>query len=268
MTTKMLLAGVCLGTGLLIGCGSEEPAAAAEEPLRPAESFDWSGQPISFSLPPEGWERQRAQNGGREGVRFIKAGSVGEEVRVEERFSVSNRDRCARLRELAEGLEKMDRREFDKKLQRARLYAEPPLNREEGWLTDSANERLDEARTAYRAGQLFEARTAIDQAAQQAARIRYSLDDVVEQAIYRGEGYPPYVKVEVGEPGPAEVAGEPAIRLDYHLTESRRNYSGREFYVVKNNHLFVVAFQGLKENLPMFERFLETVSFPEGECRH
>lgn len=252
----------------MAGCGSDEPPEAAAEPLRAAETFDWSGQPVSFSLPPDGWKRQRAQNGGREGVRFIKSGSVGEVVQVEEHFSVGNRDRCARLRELAVGLENMDPREFAKQLQRARLYAKPPLNREEDQLTDAANEFLDEARTAFRAGQWFEARTAIDQALEQAARIRFPLEDVVDQAIYKGKGFPPYIHVEVGSLESAELAGLPAARLAYALTESGRRTDGREYYVVKNNHLFVVAFQGLEENLPMFDRFLETIAFPEGECRH
>jgi len=253
---------------IVAGCGSPDPPPVVVEDLRPAEAFDWSGQPISFALPPDGWERQRSQPGGREGVRFIKAGSVGEEVRVEERLSVAARDRCGRLQELMRDLDNMDRKEFSKALQRAKLYANPPINDEEAWFAEEANLILDDARAAFLANDPAGARAAIGQAMAQARRIRYSLDEVVDEVMYSGEGYPPYISVEVGDAVPAELAGEPAVRLDYTLQESRRVYSGREFYVLYNNHLFVVGFQGLEENLPMFERILETVSFPDGACRH
>ena len=268
MTRRGLLFTVLLCAGVAAGCGSTESPPAVVEELRPAETFDWSGQPIAFALPPLGWERQRSQPGGREGVRFIKAGSVGEEVRVQERLSVADRDRCGRLRELLREFEKMDRRTFEKALQRARLYANPPINDEEEWFAEEANLILDEARTAFRANDPVGVRSSIEQVLKLAGRIRYSLDEVVDEVRFSGEGFPPEVRAEVGESSPAELAGEPAMRLDYALHYNKRDYSGRELYVVNNNHLFVVGYQGLAENLPMFERILATVSFPEGECRH
>jgi hypothetical protein len=38
--------------------------------------------------------------------------------------------------------------------------------------------------------------------------------------------------------------------------------------VLHNNRLFVVSFQGLAENLPLFEQVVDTVAFPPGRCEH
>jgi hypothetical protein len=43
---------------------------------------------------------------------------------------------------------------------------------------------------------------------------------------------------------------------------------GRRVYTVKNNRMFEFGFQGLQENLPLFEEILESVSFPVGPCEH
>lgn len=106
----------------------------------------------------------------------------------------------------------MDQREFAKALQRAKLYANPPINDEEAWFAAEANLILDDARAAFFATDPAGARAAISQAIAEARRIRYSLDEVVDEVIYRGEGFPPYISVEVGKPVAAELAGEPAIR--------------------------------------------------------
>lgn len=56
-------------TALLAGCGgAAEPAAEAVR-LSEIETFKWGEQGIRLA-PPEGWERQRWQQGGLEGVSF------------------------------------------------------------------------------------------------------------------------------------------------------------------------------------------------------
>jgi hypothetical protein len=257
------------GVAALCSCvGTPLGRSPSEEPLRTAETFRWSGQPISFELPPEGWERQRDQSGGVEGVAFIKVGSVGEVVRVEEVFSVDKRDRCEELQALARDLDNMDPGTFERDVQRATLYAEPPWNREEPGLTNAANDRLDRARDLFRMGRRAEARDEILAALEVASRIRFDLDDVVERALYSAEGHPREVRVEVDEPAPFELAGESALRQDYRLHYNRRDYVGRRIYVAHNNRLFVIGFQGLEEHLALFERILDTVSFPPGACAH
>lgn len=245
------------------------PAPEEPPPLPPPEVFTWGGQPISFSPPPAGWERQKAQQGGLQGVRFIKSRSVGEEIKVAEHYSLDQRDRCARLQALLRDLDNLDARGFALALQRAKLYASPPLNAREERLAEEANERLDRAREAFRMGEPGEARQAISSALERAVRIRYTLAEVVDRVMLsaeRFEGLPG--TFEINEPAPAEVAGEPAVGVGYTLHYGGRTYRGREVYVLKNNRLFVASFQGLEENLPLFERILETISFPPGQCVH
>ena len=43
---------------------------------------------------------------------------------------------------------------------------------------------------------------------------------------------------------------------------------GRRVYVVKNNRMFEFGFQGLQENLALFEKVLDSVTFPPGACEH
>lgn len=260
------LAALPILAALATACGHGPVEAPA---LPPPEVFTWGGQPISFSPPPAGWERQKAQQGGLRGVRFIKRRSVGEEVQVAEHYALDERDRCARLEALLRDLDNLGDRDRAIALQRARLYASPPLNGREERLAEQANEILDQARDALRRDDTVEARKAISSALEHAARIRYSLREVLDRVMLspaRFEGLPG--GFEIAAAVPAQVAGEPAMSVDYTLHYDGRTYRGREVYVEKNNRLFVAHFQGLEENLPLFERILETVSFPPGYCVH
>jgi hypothetical protein len=254
---------ICIALAALMACGgTDEPTLAA------SEAFTWGGQPISFSPPPPGWERKRSQPGGREGVEFIKAGSVGEVIGVEEAFFLGNRDRCDRLKELMRDLDNLDSRKLALAIQKARLYARPALNSKEEQWAEAANDSLDRARAELREGDSMLARDEIATAYEQAGMIRYSIDEVVDRVLYDPKGLPPYISVEIGEPTSGELAGEPAVAVSYIMKYSGRTYEGRQIYVVKNNRLFVIRFQGLAENVPLFERIVRTVSFPAGECEH
>ncbi len=255
-----------LAIAAALGCAPDDPARTAG--LGSPEVFTWGGQPISFSPPPEGWERQRSQPGGREGIEFIKVGSVGEVIGVEEAFYLDHRDRCDRLQALIEDLDNLEPRDLARALQRARPYAQPPLNVGEAWNARAANVRLDRAQEALRDRDHGLAREEIRAAREQLSRIRYSLDEVVDRVMYTGEGLPPYVTVQVGEPTSGELAGVPAIAVSYDMQYGGRTYRGRQIYVVNNNRLFVMRYQGLEKNLPLFERVVETVSFPPGGCEH
>src|SRR5258707_15253001 len=77
--TPALLAGLvaALIAVLLPGC---KPAAF--ESLGARETFNWEGEPLSFSPPQQPWRREGELSGGLRGVRFVKAGSVGEGITV------------------------------------------------------------------------------------------------------------------------------------------------------------------------------------------
>ena len=131
--------------------------------LSPAEVFAWDDQPIEFAPPPPDWVSEREQSGGLMGVRYVKQRSVGERVHVAEYTSVGKKDRCKELEDLLRDLDELNARDFGNRLQRARPYAQHPLNASETEAAERASERLDDARTAYRSGDLDEVRDRIDQ---------------------------------------------------------------------------------------------------------
>jgi hypothetical protein len=232
--------------------------------------FNWGGQPISVSPPPESWRREKAQSGGLRGVRFIKIGSVGEEIRLAEHYALDERDRCARFSELLRDLDKLDRREFGKATHQTRLYASPPINDREAYLVELANGQLDRARETFNRDQPGKTRTAIARAFEHAVAIRYSLDQVVDRVMFSPDSYDSFGKVEVQSPVGGELAGEPSVSVDFTLDSRDRKilYSGRQVYVMHNNRLFVMTFLGLPENLPLFDQIVAGTSFPPGQCAH
>ena len=91
----------------------------------------------------------------------------------------------------------------------------------------------------------------------------YSLDDVVEETRFTTAGWPVHPDSFVIAPMVADtVAGLPAYRLEFTLNLPEKTLVGREYYVLKKNRLFEAAFLGLPVNLPLFERVVETISFP------
>lgn len=232
--------------------------------------FNWGGQPISVSPPPEGWSREKAQSGGLRGVRFIKSGSVGEEIRLAEHYALDDRDRCARFSELLHDLDNLDWNEFSKAVHRTRLYASPPINDQEASLVELANEQLDRARAAFMREQPVEVRTAVARAFEHAVGIRYELDEVVDRVMFSADSYDSFGRVEVQSPVEGDLAGEPSVTVDFTLDSRDRKilYSGRQVYVMHNNRLFVMTFLGLPENLALFDQIVAGVSFPQGQCTH
>jgi hypothetical protein len=92
---------------------------------------------------------------------------------------------------------------------------------------------------------------------------RYRLEDVVEEALFSPEGWPvPADSFVVSDAVPDTLAGIPVYRLEFTLNAPERQLVGCEYYMLKNNHLFKAAYLGLPENLPLFERVAETISFP------
>ncbi len=91
----------------------------------------------------------------------------------------------------------------------------------------------------------------------------FSLDDVVEETRFTTEGWPVHPDSFIIGPMVADtIAGLPAYRLEFTLNLPERSLVGREYYVLKKNRLFEAAFLGLPVNLPLFERVVDTISFP------
>ena len=73
-----------------LACTSQENKAR-EEPLLPAETFNWCVIPLTFQPPPAQWARQKHNEGGLRGVWFTHKGSVGERIYVAEYYKVGER---------------------------------------------------------------------------------------------------------------------------------------------------------------------------------
>jgi hypothetical protein len=247
----------------LSGCGgnSQQPLV-----LPAAETFTWTGgQPISFSPTPAGWKRSRYQNGGTEGVDFVKA---GEQILIAERFFVGDRDRCQRLQEMLRDLDNYDPLTFARLLQRTKLYASEPFNSEEQRMIEVVNTTLDRAGQAYRDDEMFTVRRELSLALEQVGRIRYTIDETVDSVLFTAEKNQVYPKLEVEEPTTGELAGEPIVEVHFRFESHGDFFVGRRIYLVHNNRMFELGYQGREENLPLFERILESVNFPAGPCEH
>ncbi|MCK9995766.1 MAG: hypothetical protein KAH56_05755 [Candidatus Krumholzibacteria bacterium] len=88
---------IAFGMLVLLACDSQEKKAR-EEPLLPAETFNWCIIPLTFQPPPATWERQKHNEGGLRGVWFTHSGSVGERIYVSEYYKVGERSLHARRR--------------------------------------------------------------------------------------------------------------------------------------------------------------------------
>lgn len=251
----------------LLGCG-QEPAPAPVE-LSPAEVFTWSGgQPVSFALPPAGWERSRYQNGGTEGVDFVKAGSVGEQILVAERLFLGGRDHCANMQELRRDAANYDRRAFEEAVQLARLYPSKPAIAAEERTIGFVNDALDRARAAHLGADTATFDVEMKRALERASKIRYTLDQTVDRALFTAEANTVYPALEVAPPRATKLAGRPALAVDFTFEAHREKRLGRRIYVVANNRMFEFGYQGRAANLPLFERVVESVTFPPGRCVH
>lgn len=261
----------CDATGQIPDRREERSAEEWAAELAAPEEFSWDDQPIRFAPLPADWERQREQSGGLFGTRFVKYVSGGQSIEVAEFTAVGKRDRCTELEELLRDLDELDRREFMNRLLKARPYlGKDPLNASETEAFEAANERLDDARSAYLAGDFEEVRGRISAALWDLRWVALPLEDIVEPALFTGEGYDRMGRIEVAEPVDSEVAGKPAILLEYVFEPNDRDgvFHGKHYYVAHNNRLFVARFQGVDEYLPLFDAMVDSISFPPGACEH
>ncbi len=241
----------------LLVAGCQQPAVV------PRETFNWGSQPIAFSPPPPGWRREGELSGGLRGARFIKTGSVGEAIGVANYYLLSDRDGRVKLRQLLATFDTYDRYHFRRALQLAKSRTDQPFSPLEAQVAKAVNAALDRAYAAYVNGDRDRARAQIGAALFEAEQLRFSLDDVIGVVIFQPERRQEPERFQVLQRRNGQIGGEPAVSVDYTYDSPERRYYGREAYVVRNNHLFVVTFIGLKENLEVFDRVVASIGFPE-----
>jgi hypothetical protein len=266
----------CLATGLafviLIGpaCSSSPappppPAPAGPPELRPRETFDWTGEKISFSIPPTGWRREGETSGGVKGARFVKERSVGEGIGLGDYYILADRNRGAHIREI---LEKFDTYDYgfawDKAIRNAYAYTDTPFSSLESEIAERVNSEVGQANAAYRTRDRDAAKAHLEAALAEASRLQFSLGDVIARVEFTPERRqnPEWYRL-LGR-RETTIAGEPAVIVDYtvKVPERPHTYSAREAYFVHNSHLFICTFIGLQESLAVFEAILATIEFP------
>ena len=149
MRTGRLAAGLGFVLLILIGlagapaCHSNPaPRTAAEPPvLQPRETFNWTGEKISFSIPPIGWRREGETGGGIKGARFVKERSVGEAIGLGDFYILADRNRSSHIRDM---LDTFDTYEFgsfawDKALRDTYAYTDTPFSSLETEIAERVN---------------------------------------------------------------------------------------------------------------------------------
>jgi len=234
--------------------------------LQPRETFDWTGEKISLSMPPIGWRREGETSGGIKGVRFVKERSVGEGIGVGDYYILADRNRSRHIRDMLDKFDTFDEGfAWDKALRSAYAYTDTPFSSLESEIAGRVNDEVGQASMAWRNRDRDAARTHLEAALAESSRLHFSLDEVIARVEFKPERKqnPEYYQM-IGRRD-ATIAGEPAVIVDYtvKVPERPHTYSAREAYFVHNSHLFICTFIGLPESLAVFDAMLASIEFPK-----
>ena len=267
MAMLTLVGGPACSSSPAPGAGTQAPAAPPV--LQPREAFDWTGEKISFSMPPTGWRREGETSGGIKGVRFVKERSVGEGIGLGDYYILADRNRSTYLRDM---LAKFDTYDdgfaWDRDLRNTYAYTDTPFSPLESEIAERVNTEVGQASMAYRNRDRDGAKEHLQEALAAAERLHFSLAEVIDRVEFKPERKqnPEYYQM-LGR-RETTIAGEPGVVVDYtvKVPERLQVYSAREAYFVHNSHLFVCTFIGLKETLAVFDAILASIEF-EGTNR-
>jgi hypothetical protein len=243
---------------VLLGC-----SGGKETVLAPREEFYWTEQAVAFSPPPDGWRREGELSGGVRGIRFVKERSVGEAITIGEFVHVAERFRTEELQELLDGFDDMEWREFSQGMQKARMRVGSPYSDLEASVAEEVNEALTRAASAFASRDRETAKQEVEAALAAAGKLEYTLEDVLETVAMENLRRQERRHVDRFREREMEVGGEPAAAVEWSFEHSNRTYQRREIFFVHNSHLFVARFIGLEATVPLFDRVVRTVEFPE-----
>jgi hypothetical protein len=252
---------------LAAACRSAQPPKTVEPPrLSPPETFDWSGQAVTFAPPSDGWRREGETGGGIKGARFVKERSVGEAIGVGDYYLLADRHRSAYLRDMLAKFDTYDNGfGWERALRGAYAHTDSPFSPLEAEVAESINAAVGQANAAFRTRDKDAARSHLESALQDADRLQFSLADVIDRVEFKPEGreHPEWYQLLARREG--TIAGEPAIFVDYTVKTPVRTetFFAREAYVVHNSHLFIGTFIGLQETLSVFDAIIDSIEFPQ-----
>lgn len=242
-------------------CSSSTPAAP---PLLPPETFDWTGEKITFSMPPAGWRREGETSGGIKGVRFVKERSVGEAIGIGDYYILADRNRGPYLREILEKFDTYDIGfDWDKALRKTYAHTDTPFTASESEIAAAINSAVSQADAAFRNRDRDAAKAHLRMALAEAERLRFSLADVLERVEFTPERRQEPDKYRITGRRETMIGDEPAVIVDYTVTVPERalTYAAREAYVVHNSHLFICSFIGLPDTLAVFDAIVASITF-------
>lgn len=231
--------------------------------LRPAETYEWAGRAIAFSLPPADWRREGYNEGGWLGAYFVHEHSVGERILVAEQYVMGRRDGRQALRELLERFDTYDSLDLRRALVLSRYRTDDPLSPRESEVAARVNESLGRAMLAHINGDREAVRRELGGAAREAEQLELSLGDVIERVEFRPEKRQEPARWRVLRRREGQVAGHPAVFVDYLFLGPERTLACRDVYVMHDNHLFTASFLGLERNRAIFDRVVASIHWPE-----
>jgi len=254
---------VVLLAGLALGCDkpASAPFSASPSPQAP-QTFNFAAQPIVFAPPPAGWEPEGELSRGIRGVRYVKRKSVGEAIGVGNYYDVSRRLRRVEIARLLTVNSDYESAAFDHAVREAWCYTAEPYSDLEAEVAANVNAALNRAVVARRHRDYETLRGELAVAQQEADRVHFTFDDVIERALFSPQSASdPSLYHFVGRRD-IRIAGLPAVVVDYtlELPEGRRYL--RKAYVMFNDHLFVAEFIGLQQSLAVFDHVVASISFP------
>ena len=261
----MLLILIGLVGGPACGSGATPPAATEPPKLQPRETFDWTGEKISFSIPPAGWRREGETSGGIKGARFVKERSVGEAIGLGDYYVLADRNRSSHIRDILTRFDTFDQGfSWDRALRDAYAYTDTPFSPLETEIAGRVNDEVSQASLAWRNRDRDAAKAHLEAALSEASRLQFSLDQVIARVEFKPERRQNPEWYQMLGRRETTIAGEPAVVVDYtvKVPERPHTYSAREAYFVHNSHLFICTFIGLQESLTVFEAILASIEFP------
>ena len=251
---------------ILVVAAAASVLASCSAPMGPAETFEWAGGPIIVSAPRSGWRREGYNEGGWLGLYLVREHSP-ERIIVAEQHVIGERDGRDALRELLERFDAMDEGELRRAIELARYRTDDPLSPGETEVAGRVNESLDRAAAALFTGDHEGTRREVAGAERQSERLRLSLEDVIARVEFRAEERQEPERWQVLARGSTTVAGEPAVWVDYRFRSPERTYACRDVYFMRDNHLFMASFLGLKGSLGVFQHVVDAIHFPEAARR-
>lgn len=254
---RTLFITLTLLTALSAGCTQEQGL--------PEETFRWVPQSIAFQPPPGQWYREGDNGGGMLGVRFVLRNGGGQCISVLAYRQIADRDRREPLAQLIAGRDTLAQEEFLVALSRVKARTDEPISERELAVAERINAALDRARDHELNGQPGFAKVDLEDALAEAKSYELTLAEVLPRIRLQPELKQNPSMWRIGEEHDTLLAGHDAFASNDTLITPERPLLYREVYWVANGYGFKAVYQGMPKQLPVFERLVGSIRFPEGD---